>query len=93
MYLKLRTENYWIAASVEALGLKPIFEVLDSLGLPKEPPMQGKIPSIDISRIAGTGQRTLGLNLFINFYISEDVKDTTRNRMMVRMLPHLKYKF
>jgi len=78
------TENYRIAASVEALGLEPIFEVLDSLGLPKEPPMQDKIPSLDISRVAGMGQRTLSLNLFINFYISEDVKDTTRNRMMVK---------
>ncbi|XP_077258121.1 neprilysin-11 [Temnothorax americanus] len=73
-------------ASVEALGLEPIFEVLNSLGLPKEPPMQGKIPSLDISRIAGIGQRTLGLSLFINFYISEDVKDTTRNRMMMEQV-------
>lgn len=47
--------------------------------------MQGKIPSFDISRLTGVAQRALGLNLFINFYISEDVKDTTRNRMMVRM--------
>lgn len=46
--------------------------------------MQGKIPSLDISRLTGVAQRALGLNLFINFYISEDVKDTTRNRMMVR---------
>lgn len=46
--------------------------------------MQGKIPSFDISRLTGVAQRALGLNLFINFYISEDVKDTTRNRMMVR---------
>lgn len=86
-------ENYRIAASVEALGLAPIFEVLDTLGLPKDPPMQGKIPSIDISRIAGMGQRILGLNLFINFYISEDIKDTTRNRMMVRMQARSKARF
>lgn len=78
------TEYRRIAASVEALGLEPIFEVLEKLGLPKEPPMQSKTPSIDISRLAGKAQRMLGLNLLINFYISEDVKDTTRNRMMVR---------
>lgn len=47
--------------------------------------MQGNIPSLDISRLTGVAQRALGLNLFINFYISEDVKDTTRNRMMVRV--------
>lgn len=78
-------ENYRITASVEALGLEPIFEVLDNLGLSKDPPMQGKIPLIDIARVAGTAQRMLGSNIFVNFYISEDVRDNTRNRMMVRM--------
>lgn len=74
-----------IAATVEALGLEPIFEVLDKLGLPKEPPMQSKAPGIDLPRIAGMAQRTLGLNFLIHFYISEDIRDTTRNRMMVRI--------
>lgn len=48
--------------------------------------MQGNIPSLDIARLAGVGQRALGLNLLINFYISEDIKDTTKNRMMVRII-------
>ncbi|XP_011050967.1 PREDICTED: neprilysin-11-like isoform X1 [Acromyrmex echinatior] len=73
-------------ASVEALGLEPIFEALNSLGLPKEPPMQDKIPSLDISRMAGIAQRTLGLNLFVNFYISEDIKDTTKNAMVMEQV-------
>jgi len=74
-----------IAASAEALGLEPIYEVFDRLGLSKNPPMPGKISSLDISRTLGVARRILDLNLFVHFYISEDIKNTTRNRIMVRI--------
>ncbi|XP_015436169.1 PREDICTED: neprilysin-11-like [Dufourea novaeangliae] len=71
-------------ASVEALGLKPIHDTLAKLGLPKDPPSRtDNWDDLEISRIAGTAQRLLGLDLFVNFYVSEDVRDTTRNRMMM----------
>lgn len=73
-------------ASVEALGLEPIFDVLNKLGLPKDPPLEEKFAPLDLSKIAGVAQRVLGLNLLINFYISEDVRDTTRNRMMMEQV-------
>lgn len=87
-----RNTYYHIAESVEALGLEPIYEVFDKLGLPKTPPMPGKVPSFDISRILGAARRMLGLNLFAHFYISEDIKNTTRNRIMVRILTDLTYR-
>lgn len=58
---------------------------MDKLGLPKESPTQGKIPAVDLPKVTGMAQRTLGLSVLVHFYISEDIRDTTRNRMMVRM--------
>lgn len=44
------------------------------------------VNKIDLPKIAGSVQRYLGLSLFVNFYISEDIRDTTKNRMMVIIL-------
>ncbi|KAH0952283.1 hypothetical protein HN011_005253 [Eciton burchellii] len=74
------------AASAEALGLEPIYEVFHRLGLSKNPPMPGKTSSLDISRILGVARRMLDLNLFVHFYISEDIKNTTRNRIMMEQV-------
>lgn len=78
--------NCMDTGSVEALGLEPLYKVLTMFGLPKEPPTQGKILPFDLSYITGLAQRELGLNLLVNFYISEDVRDTTRNRIMLEQV-------
>ncbi|XP_053996829.1 neprilysin-4-like isoform X2 [Hylaeus anthracinus] len=70
-------------ASVEALGLKPVHDTLARLGLPEDPPSRSNASPMDPSEIAGKTQRVLGLDLFLKFYISEDVRDTSRNRMMM----------
>ncbi|XP_043251841.1 neprilysin-4-like isoform X2 [Colletes gigas] len=72
--------------SVEALGLKPIHDTLIRLGLPKDPPSRSGITHLDLSEIAGKAQRVLGLDLFLKFYISEDIRNTSRNRMMVEQV-------
>ncbi|XP_076657485.1 neprilysin-11 isoform X1 [Halictus rubicundus] len=69
--------------SIEALGMQPIHDILAELGLPKIPPTRSSNWTLDVSRLAGTAQRVLGLNIFVHFYVSEDVRDTTRNRMMM----------
>ncbi|XP_063976266.1 neprilysin-4-like isoform X1 [Diachasmimorpha longicaudata] len=74
--------------SVEKMGLKPIFEILSLVGLPRDPQSLNALENdteidLDVARIAGVAQRHLGLNLFVNFYISEDLRDTTKNRMMM----------
>lgn len=67
---------------MEALGLKPIHETLAKLGLPKDPPLQEDVPPLNVAEIAGTAQRLLGLDLFLNFYVSEDVRDTSKYRIV-----------
>ena len=68
---------------VEQLGLEPIFDILKVIGLPREPPFGNETFDFDIAKIAGVAQRQLSLNLLVNFYISEDMRDTTKNQMMV----------
>ncbi|KAI4482984.1 hypothetical protein M0802_013537 [Mischocyttarus mexicanus] len=80
-------------ASIETLGLEPIFDVLKQIGLPTNPPLQMKISPLDLSEIAGSTRRILGLNLFVNFYISEDIRNTTRNRMMWNWTKYLENVF
>ena len=74
----------YFTASVEAMGLEPIFGVMSRLGLPRDLPVDDtRAPQLDIARLSGQAQRLLGLNLLLNFYISEDVRNTSHNRMMV----------
>ncbi|XP_046737853.1 neprilysin-4-like isoform X2 [Diprion similis] len=72
--------------SVEELGLEPIFDVLSRLGLPREPPLGNVIEPLNLANLSGVVQRVLGLNLFVNFYINEDVRDTTKNRMTMEQV-------
>ncbi|XP_060814401.1 neprilysin-11-like isoform X3 [Bombus pascuorum] len=73
--------------SIEALGLKPVYETFNKLGLPKDPPLQNETLPFDLPGIVGRIQRVLGLNIFLNFYISEDIRDTTKNMMMIMATP------
>lgn len=67
------------------MGLKPIYETLDRLGLPRDPLFKNETLPLDVSYIVGRAQRVLGLNLFIKLYISEDIQDTTKNKIMVSL--------
>ena len=59
---------------------------MDRLGLPRELPLDdANAPELDLAQLSGRAQRLLGLNLLLSFYISEDVRNTSRNRMMVRI--------
>ncbi|XP_034947043.1 neprilysin-4-like [Chelonus insularis] len=72
-------------ATIENLGLEPIFQILKMVQLPEKPIFNESI-EFDIATISGTVQRHLGLNIFINFYISEDIRNTSRNRMMMEQV-------
>lgn len=63
--------------------MKPILEVLRKIGLTSEIPMENDTEILDIAELSGKAQRIIGLNMLVNFYISEDVRNTSRNRMMV----------
>lgn len=64
--------------------MKPVYEIFDRLELPKDPFVQNETLFFDLPDIVGRIQRVLGLNVFLNFYISEDVRDATKNKMMVK---------
>ena len=84
---------------MESLGLKPIIEILTRLGLPGEIPVDSDVQTLDIAELSGKAQRILGLNMLVNFYISEDVRNTSVNRMMVSIydiymyVEYLKFQF
>ncbi|XP_017799517.1 PREDICTED: neprilysin-11-like [Habropoda laboriosa] len=73
-------------ASLEAFELKPIHETLATLGLPKDPPLNDEVTALDLPKFAGTALRMLGLNIFLNFYVTEDIRDTTRHRIMMEQV-------
>ena len=73
-----------LLAGIEALGMKPVYEMFDRLQLSKDPFVQNETLSFDLPDIVGRIQRVLGLNVFLNFYISEDIRDTAKNKMMVK---------
>lgn len=75
----------FILAKVEELGVEPIFDIMNKIGLPREIPTD-ETKALDVARVAGTAQRTLGLTLLVNLYISEDIRDTTQNRMTASCL-------
>ncbi|KOX74681.1 Endothelin-converting enzyme 2 [Melipona quadrifasciata] len=68
---------------IEALGMEPVYKIFDRLELPNDPFVRNETLSFDLPNIVGKIQRVLGLNVFLNFYISEDIRDTTKNKMMM----------
>ncbi|XP_045764028.1 neprilysin-4-like isoform X2 [Maniola jurtina] len=70
---------------LEKDGIKPIEEVLVSLGLPARPP---SAPSANFSweDVAGRSRRLLGLNVLISVQVAEDVRNTSRNRVVVEQV-------
>ncbi|XP_014207208.1 neprilysin-4-like isoform X2 [Copidosoma floridanum] len=74
-------------ASAEAMGLTPVFESMARLGLPREIPLEDKDTfEFDLAWLAGASHRQLGINVMLSFYISEDVRNTSRNRMMMEQV-------
>ncbi|XP_034825301.1 endothelin-converting enzyme homolog [Maniola hyperantus] len=70
---------------LEKGGIKPIEELLVSLGLPARPP---SAPSANFSweEVAGRSRRLLGLNALISVQVTEDVRNTSRNRVVVEQV-------
>lgn len=72
-------------AGIEVLGMKPIHDTLIKLGLSKYPPTGISNQTTDVSWLSGAAQRMLGLNLLIQFTVSEDIQDTSKNTIKVRL--------
>lgn len=63
-------------------GIKPIERILLKLGLPPRPPTIGSA-NFSWVDIAGLGRRNLGLNVLLSVQVAEDVRNTSRNRVVV----------
>lgn len=67
---------------LEELGLDPMLTVLQKLGLSTSSvPPSGQ--PFDWLETVGQAQRMLGLNIMVGFWVSQDVRNTSRNLMVV----------
>nr|CAD7571921.1 unnamed protein product [Timema californicum] len=70
---------------LEVLGVEPMMEVMQRLKVSPIPPRARK-PSedkFDWVYTAGRAQRILGLNMMFGFWVSQDIRNTSRNLMVV----------
>ncbi|XP_004926376.1 neprilysin-4 [Bombyx mori] len=71
---------------LEAQGIKPIQELLEKLGLPPTPPVNVSA-NFTWEDVAGRGRRMLGLNVLLSIQVAEDVRNTSRNRVVIEQVP------
>ncbi|CAH0717488.1 unnamed protein product, partial [Brenthis ino] len=70
---------------LEENGVKPIEDLLISLGLPKTPPTTAS-PNFTWVDIAGRSRRKLGLSVLLSLQVAEDVRNTSRNRVVLEQV-------
>lgn len=70
---------------LEEEGVKPIERMLEKLNLPPRPPTEG---SANFSWVvtAGRGRRMLGLSVLLSVQVAEDVRNTSRNRVVIEQV-------
>ena len=70
------------------LGLEPMLTVLQKIGLSSSSvPPSGQ--PFDWLQTVGQAQRMLGLNVMVGFWVSQDVRNTSRNLMVVSDTPSI----
>ncbi|XP_041972841.1 neprilysin-4-like isoform X2 [Aricia agestis] len=69
---------------LEVKGIKPIQDVLEKLGLPPRPSAPGG--NFSWEEVAGRTRRTLGMSVLLSTQISEDVRNTSRNRIVLEQV-------
>ncbi|KAJ8726734.1 hypothetical protein PYW08_015131 [Mythimna loreyi] len=70
---------------LEADGIKPIQKLLQKLGLPPRPPAEMSA-NFTWEEVAGRGRRQLGLNVLLSVQVAEDVRNTSRNRVVIEQV-------
>ncbi|XP_059061160.1 neprilysin-4-like [Achroia grisella] len=70
---------------LEVDGIKPIERILGKLGLPPRPPQEAGV-NFTWEMTAGTGRRMLGLNVLLSVQVAEDVRNTSRNRVVIEQV-------
>ncbi|XP_022829519.1 neprilysin-11-like [Spodoptera litura] len=70
---------------LEVDGIKPIQRILQKLGLPPRPPTE-MTANFTWEAVAGKGRRNLGLNVLLSVQVAEDVRNTSRNRVVIEQV-------
>ncbi|KAH9633913.1 hypothetical protein HF086_009726, partial [Spodoptera exigua] len=70
---------------LEDEGIKPIQRILQKLGLPPRPPTE-MTANFTWETVAGRGRRNLGLNVLLSVQVAEDVRNTSRNRVVIEQV-------
>ncbi|CAG5019091.1 unnamed protein product [Parnassius apollo] len=70
---------------LEEKGIKPIEDILKKLGLTPKPPIEASA-NFSWESVTGKGRRLLGLNVLISVQVAEDVRNTSRNRIVVEQV-------
>ncbi|XP_068627793.1 neprilysin-11-like [Battus philenor] len=70
---------------LESNGVKPIEGILSKLGLPPKPPRE-ESANFTWESVAGKSRRMLGLNVLLSVQVAEDVRNTSRNRVVVEQV-------
>ncbi|KAG6447821.1 hypothetical protein O3G_MSEX005171 [Manduca sexta] len=70
---------------LEEGGIKPIQKILAKLGLPPRPPVTAS-ENFTWEVTAGRGRRMLGLNVLLSVQVAEDVRNTSRNRVVIEQV-------
>ncbi|XP_038213219.1 neprilysin-4-like isoform X2 [Zerene cesonia] len=69
---------------MEARGIQPIQDLLAELGLPRGPPAASS--NVSWEEVAGRARRTLGLSVLLSVQVLEDVRNTSRNRVVIEQV-------
>ncbi|XP_026326721.1 neprilysin-4-like isoform X2 [Hyposmocoma kahamanoa] len=70
---------------LEEKATKPIQNLLKRLGLPPNPPVEASA-NFSWEDVAGRGRRMLGLNVLLSVQVAEDVRNTSRNRVVIEQV-------
>ncbi|XP_049865226.1 neprilysin-4-like [Pectinophora gossypiella] len=70
---------------LEEEGIKPIQRLLQTLGLPPRPPSEVST-NFTWEETAARGRRMLGLNVLLGVQVAEDVRNTSRNRVVIEQV-------
>ncbi|KAG7305209.1 hypothetical protein JYU34_009248 [Plutella xylostella] len=70
---------------LEAEGIKPIQRLLTSLGLPPRPANESIGAAWEA--VSGAARRRLGLSVLLSVQVAEDVRNTSRNRVVMEQVP------
>lgn len=84
--------RFVITDKLEAKETQPIQSLLKRLGLPPGPPVEASA-NFSWEDITGRGRRMLGLNVLLSVQVAEDVRNTSRNRIVVSLICLFYYTF